>query len=335
MRIALAGLGAAARRGHLPALDLLAVEHAVAVVGGCDSDPQRRFAIQQDYPSLPTFGSAAEMLAAVRPDLLVIATPPEAHAELAKLAATHEAHILCEKPAGLTSVDAASFTEVHRRYPERVLAAMYQYRFARPWILTARFLQVIKRERRAFSISVDIERPGTDRHALSRWRDNPAMGGALADHVVHFLALARVDCGPLRALHGSRSYDVDDHEHVRAHVRAGLGTLNASAAYGAHARKTSVVVVCGDCTLQWAGGLLTFDRGGRVLYSQAVPALCDREYVDSLYVPMYRDLFANLENATWRRSRARELLDVGQTLTQLLTIVGDLESVGSDLTIAA
>jgi|GEM_PF-1666363 len=335
MRIALAGLGAAARRGHLPALDLLAAEHTVVVVGGCDPDPQRRLVIQQDYPSLPMFGSATEMLATVRPDLLVIATPPKAHADLAKLAATHGAHILCEKPAGLTSVDTADFAEIHRRYPERALAAMYQYRFARPWILTARFLQAIGRERRAFSISVDIERPGTDRHALSRWRDDPAMGGALGDHVVHFLALARVDRGPLRALHSSRTYDLDDHERARARVRAGLGTLNASVTYGAHARKTNVVVVCGDCTLQWTGGLLTFERGGHVLYSQAAPALCDREYVDSLYAPMYRDVLANLENAAWRRARARELLDVGQTLTQLLTIVGDLESVGSDLPVAA
>jgi predicted dehydrogenase len=304
------------------------------VAGVCDTDRQSCHAARRDYADLPVFGSATEMISAVRPDLVVIAAPPSSHVELAGLAAAHAAHVLCEKPAGLSSVDIASLTEIHKDNPQRALVAVYQYRFAWPWIVAARYLRALIRGGHGFSISVDIQRPRTDSYALSQWRDDPAMGGALADHVVHFLALARVDCGVLHPVRTSRIY-FGGSERVWASVEAGAGTLETSVSYGAKRRLTDIVVSGADSKLRWVGRSLTFERGGYVRRRQNVPALSDRQYVDSLYLPLYRDMLANLESSAWRRMRARELLDVGETLASLLNYDGDLSSSPESLSAAA
>lgn len=44
------------------------------------------------------FGTAAEMCRATHPDIVVIASPDETHAEYLQLALEHDAHVLCEKP---------------------------------------------------------------------------------------------------------------------------------------------------------------------------------------------------------------------------------------------
>ena len=52
------------------------------------------------------FTSAAEMLEAVRPDVVHIVTPPASHAELAMLCLARGAHVYVEKPFTLTAAEA-------------------------------------------------------------------------------------------------------------------------------------------------------------------------------------------------------------------------------------
>jgi predicted dehydrogenase len=86
-RIGIAGLGAAAREIHLPALAALDVE----VVGGCDP------AMPRDLP-FPVHSSVERLLAESAPDILVVATPPDSHFELARAGLDHGCHVFCEKP---------------------------------------------------------------------------------------------------------------------------------------------------------------------------------------------------------------------------------------------
>lgn len=318
MRVAIAGLGAAAVRGHLPALERLAKAGKVTIVGGCDPDEQRCHALQRTFPGVPTFESATEMLASVHSELFVIAAHPKAHAELAMLAATHGQHILCEKPAGCTPAQVAEFAAVRRHYPERALVAMYQYRFSRPWILATQFLRAVANSDRRVVMTVDVQRPSTDQHASSNWRDDPAMGGALADHAVHFLALARTLRGSLDVVSSEREYDIRCRERVRAHLLVGPDTLDVSVSYGADRRSTSIALICGDLALRWVDRTLTLERGGRQGHPRIVPTLADRSHIDALYRPMYQDLLAGLRRSTWRRRCAHELLEVAQSLTALL-----------------
>jgi predicted dehydrogenase len=85
-RVAIAGLGAAARNIHIPALRKIP---EARIVGGYDLLPQRC--------EFPTFGSIEEMLA-TKPDIVLIATPPASHLAIAKAALEAGAHVYCEKP---------------------------------------------------------------------------------------------------------------------------------------------------------------------------------------------------------------------------------------------
>ena len=47
---------------------------------------------------IPVYSSLEALLAKVHPDLVVLSTPPQLHAEQAILALDHGCHVLCEKP---------------------------------------------------------------------------------------------------------------------------------------------------------------------------------------------------------------------------------------------
>lgn len=335
MRVAVAGLGSAAMRGHLSALRALAGEGRASLVGACDPDPRRRLVAERSAPGLPTFASAEEMLASIESDLFVIATPPATHASLAALAAAHRQHILCEKPAGSTPAQVAALAEIRHQNPDRALLATYQYRFSHPWSLIARFLRAAVGEGRRVALSVDVQRSLTDRHALSNWRDDPAMGGGLADHGVHFLALARALGGPLEVRVGEREYDERHRELVRASCSLGENLLELSVSYRAPARSTKLTVECGGSVLDWTDGSLVLEREGRRGRPLPVSSLADRTHVDSLYTPMYRDVLAGVEQPLWRQYRAEELLEVSRNLTVLLAEAGPVLCALEPLQLAA
>ena len=117
-RIAIAGLGAAARDIHLPAYAGLPLQ----VVGGCDpAAPGRAF-------PFPVFASVEEMLDKTRPDILTVAAPPDQHLELVEQGLAAGCHVLCEKPFMPTLV-AADRACALARERGRVVVVNNQYRF--------------------------------------------------------------------------------------------------------------------------------------------------------------------------------------------------------------
>lgn len=118
-RIAIAGLGAAARTIHLPAYR--SVAH-LEVVGGHDP------AETQGALAFPLFDSVEEMLARTRPHLLVVATPPDTHYDLVRIGLEAGCHILCEKPFMPFMEQARSVVEIAARLGRRVVVNQ-QYRF--------------------------------------------------------------------------------------------------------------------------------------------------------------------------------------------------------------
>jgi predicted dehydrogenase len=86
--IAVVGLGAAARRIHLPAYRKLP---NLRVVGGVENMPT-------DTWPFPVFTSTEEMLARVKPDIIAVATPPASHFEITRVALEAGCHVFCEKP---------------------------------------------------------------------------------------------------------------------------------------------------------------------------------------------------------------------------------------------
>lgn len=102
MRLGFAGLGWAARAFHVPAARRTP---GADLVGGFDSSPDQR----QSWTSetqLPAYESFDELLEKGKPDVLVIATPPDSHTQLALDALAAGLHVLCEKPFVATVADA-------------------------------------------------------------------------------------------------------------------------------------------------------------------------------------------------------------------------------------
>jgi predicted dehydrogenase len=119
VRLALAGLGAAARQIHLPAYAGLA---GLEVVGGADPA-----AAPGSFP-FPVFASAEEMLARVKADVLAVLTPPDTHFALAALGLRAGCHVFCEKPAVPTLEEADALCDLAREMG-RTVVVNQEYRF--------------------------------------------------------------------------------------------------------------------------------------------------------------------------------------------------------------
>lgn len=89
MRFAIAGLGNAGRTIHLPALRKVKGAEVVGAYDVRGADPKL---------GLPHFSSYETMLQESRPDMVVIATPPDSHYALAQAALRSGCHVFCEKP---------------------------------------------------------------------------------------------------------------------------------------------------------------------------------------------------------------------------------------------
>lgn len=123
MRFGFVGLGRAARLYHLPALGSVP---GAAAVGGTDPDGAQR-ASWERATGLPTFTSLAELLERARPDVVVVATPPDFHAEACVEALAAGAHVVCEKPF-MPSVAEADRVIAAAEAAGRQVAVNHQFR---------------------------------------------------------------------------------------------------------------------------------------------------------------------------------------------------------------
>lgn len=95
-------------------LSYLRTRDDVRVVGLCDLDPARAAACNGKFALSAACGSdLAAMIDRLHPDVVVDATVPEAHVEVACLALAHGCHVLAEKPmaadlAGAKRINAAA-----------------------------------------------------------------------------------------------------------------------------------------------------------------------------------------------------------------------------------
>ena len=71
---------------------------------------------------VPFFNSASDMLKAIKPTVVHIATPPATHAELAQLCLSHGAHVYVEKPFTLRLADADAVIDAAQKAARSVCA---------------------------------------------------------------------------------------------------------------------------------------------------------------------------------------------------------------------
>jgi predicted dehydrogenase len=85
----------------------------VEVAWVCDRDAERRDAVGERYPDVPTiddFDAALDRAA----DAVVVATPPRTHAALARRALERGMHVLVEKPMAMTGDEALALDALAR-----------------------------------------------------------------------------------------------------------------------------------------------------------------------------------------------------------------------------
>jgi predicted dehydrogenase len=94
MRFGLVGLGWAARGFHLPALKTVP---GAELVGGTDASAEQRESFARET-GVTTYATLDELFDRARPDVVVVATPPDSHRDLCLRALEAGAHVICEKP---------------------------------------------------------------------------------------------------------------------------------------------------------------------------------------------------------------------------------------------
>jgi predicted dehydrogenase len=263
------------------------------------------------------FRDGGRMLESVDVDLVVIASEPAGHAELIALAVGHGRHVLCEKPLTLTAAEHERLAAALRA--DRAFIAVHQYRYSPTWVRVARWARSAAHLGVPVRISVEVQRCGTDPHASTAWRtDRAGNGGALADHGPHFLSLAWSIAGHLEVLSGQRRACGPHAETASALLRCGRGQMSLCVTTGAPARRTSVEVRSAGLVFSWSEHAASLRVAGRPVRRWTTPALSDREHVDALYLPLYRDILRNISDPLWCRQRRVEAMAVDGALVELL-----------------
>jgi predicted dehydrogenase len=323
LRVGLVGIGSAASRAHLPALNALESSGIIELVGVCDPAAQRRDAVIAAHPGARGFAENDEMLDSLRPDLLVIATPPSVHLGEIASAVARGLHVLCEKPLGLSEADVAALRELADSHRGQTLATVHQYRYAQPWAWMARAVAGAVRDGEQFSLSVAVERPGTDPLSAGGWRTDPEHeGGILGDHAVHYLALLH-ELDPTCEVVGCRREGPGGREVASVDVRvAAAGTAHIDVSY-AGSRRTNLIRLhrpeqCLEVT--WEDGAFVLARNGRIGPPRATASLSDRTLVNALYSPMYGELVSSLGDPSWRSQATAGTVAVAALLASALRV---------------
>ena len=135
MRTALVGLGLVVEQIHLPAC---AAIPELELVAGCDPSPARRsWAEKRGVPT--TYPDAVMLLEREKPELVLIATPPDTHRDMCLLALKYGAHVLCEKPF-VAQLQEADEVVAAAAQAGRIVAVNHEYRYLDTYMKTRQAL---------------------------------------------------------------------------------------------------------------------------------------------------------------------------------------------------
>ena len=278
--VAIIGLGFG--RAHIPAFQA----HGCRVIAVCQRDQASAKKIADAYGVPHAFARWEEMLERAQPEIVVIATPPHLHRDIALAALGGGAHVLCEKPVAMTQAEAREMVEAATR-AGRVAMTGFNWRFPAAMqrmhaMLNDGFVgRVLHLTGRWFGAR------WADEASAATWRMDRAQAGhgAMGDMGVHLVDLVRWTCGDVsrlvahtgiaypRTVPGSRkAADAEDYATVVAELRSGAqATLAVSRA--AHGRNDHALEIYGtrgalayrltrEPARWYAGELLAASSGG-------------------------------------------------------------------------
>lgn len=230
LRTAVVGAGGIARTSHLPALRTLAAEGKVEVVAAVDVVGAAARSLA-DEESIPHHGTDLEaMLAEVRPDLVVLCTPPAVHREQSVAALKAGAWVWCEKPpcpslADYDAIEAAATGGADDPYA----AIVFQHRFGSGARHVRALLERGALGRPLVAHCQTTWYRGTAYYAVP-WRGRWATegGGPAMGHGIHQTDLLLDLLGPWSEVHGMAArlvHDVETEDVSTAQIRFSSGAV--------------------------------------------------------------------------------------------------------------
>ncbi len=264
LRHVVIGIGGAVFTEHLPALALPAVEVVavsdINVEKGKQRADQLHCAFYQDYH---------QMLAATRPDVAVIITPPILHASMTVDCLEAGCHVLVEKPMAIQVVEADAMIDAATR-SQRLLSVIFQHRF-RPEIRTAH--KLLQEGLLGNIQRVDLTAVWTRSYAYyaqAPWRATwagegggvlPAQGSHSLDALTHLAGL------PIRMIAWTRRllHDIEAEDTAHAMVEWENGAVGSVHISSAEAEPLRTAGTAADAPerlkIVGTAGTLEIDRG--------------------------------------------------------------------------
>lgn len=186
----------------------------------CDLNPERLSQASDDFPDIGLCATGAELLARPDVDLVIVATPPNTHAELCLQAMAAGKHVVCEKPLALGQsetndlIKAADQAEVH-------LSCHQNRRFDPDYLA---IVNAVKAGRIGYPFYLETF-VGGFWHPCGYWHSHaPVSGGTAYDWGAHYLdwIVALFD-DPIESVRGTRHkrvwHDVTNADQERIQIR--------------------------------------------------------------------------------------------------------------------
>lgn len=179
MRTAVVGCGRVFERYYLPAIQADPQFQLVAV---CDTSPKRLEWAQAQIVNIPVFDRLESLLDASRPEVLMVTSPPNSHAEHCMAALSRGIHVLVEKPYARSSeewraVEAAAEKSGALLWAARSRRYRAPYRRVKDWLAG-------RDAARIEAIEFDLSFPIRQWDSVSGYLSQPGLGGGVIEDVV-------------------------------------------------------------------------------------------------------------------------------------------------------
>jgi predicted dehydrogenase len=243
------------------------------VVAICSARPGRGQQVAADLPGVEGYDDWRRMLDDVRPDVLVIASRPDAHADPAIAALERGIHVLCEKPLAGDLDDGMRIARAAVA-SEAVFAVDFEFRFSaiRQAVRDAVAAGAIGEPR---SLAWTVRYPSYDRLAAQPhgWLWEEAHGGGIARAIgshlldsLFWIAPLPWETGGLRwssiTEHAGTPSAADDAFTVVGSEPGGAGfAVTLTPTHGAFASELTIVGTTGTLVMDESAGMAEVHRG--------------------------------------------------------------------------
>ena len=216
--VAVLGYGPLGSMGSLHGAALREIE-GLSLISFCDSSPERLSRCREDFPECKTYSRAEDLSLDPQVSAVIIATPPNTHAELALMILRAGKHVICEKPLCLSAKEAEAMMQTAEEQ-DRVLSCYQNRRWDADYLAIQR---AVKEGLIGEPFYLETFAGGY-KHPCPYWHsDRIASGGAAYDWGAHYVDwILNLLPGPMASVIGTRHkrvwYDVTNSDQIKIQI---------------------------------------------------------------------------------------------------------------------